>query len=125
MGRVGQEIEANPEIKNQDGQSIYARLARLSVGDGALNTAAQDLEKRSKSDADVGMSAARLATGAVSRKVKTKVEVRDRDGQSIKGRTCNVAGRCQCAEHGSAKPRSSRGSRRSQSRRSKSIEGRH
>ena len=61
--------------------------------------------------------------GTVGRKVKTKVEVRDRDGQPIKGRTCTVAGRRRCAEHGSARPRSGRGSHPSQSRRS--IEDRH
>ena len=78
----------------------------LSVGDGALSTAAQDLGKRSKSEQDIGTSAAGLAVGAVGRTVKAKVEIRDRDGQSIKGRTCKIASRRRCAEPGTAQSKS-------------------
>ena len=64
-GTVGQEVEANLKIRDRDGQSVYAGLAMLSVGDGALSTAAQDLGKRSKSEQDIGTSAAGLAVGTV------------------------------------------------------------
>ena len=67
-GTVGQEVEANPEIRDRDGQSVYAGLAMLSVGDGALSTAAQDLGKRSKSEQDIGTSAAGLAVGTVGQR---------------------------------------------------------
>ena len=93
MSTVSQEVEANLKIRGQDGQSIYAELVRSQAGIGALSTAAQDLGKKTKSNADVSTSAAGLAVGTVGRKVKTKVETRDRDEQSIKGRTCMVAGR--------------------------------
>ena len=44
--------------------------------------------------------------GTVGREVKAKVEITDRDGQSIKGRTCKIAGRHRCTEPGSARSES-------------------
>ena len=89
------------EVGDRDGQSIEGRTCEIA----SRRRCAEPGSAQSKSEPDIGTRAAGLAVGAVGRTVKAKVEIRDRDSQSIKGRTCNVAGRRRCTEHLSAEPK--------------------
>ena len=96
VGTVGREVKAKVEITDRDGQSIKGRTCKIA----GRHRCTEPGSARSESKTDIGANAAGLAMGRVGQGVEARDETRDRDGQSIKGRTCKIASRQRRTEHG-------------------------
>ena len=98
----GQRQRASAFDRDRDGQLIKGQTCEIASWHGCAVQGSAE----SKSKADIGASAAGLAKGTVGRAVKANVEITDRDGRSIKSRTCKIADRHRCTEPGSARSES-------------------